>query len=168
MDTATGSGSALVTLPTDTQILITREFAAPRQLVWKAWTTPELVKRWWNAKRGAVTICEIDLRVGGTWRYVMEVEGGFEVGFHGEYREIVPNERIVSTETFEGLPEGVTEEQGTTVNTATFTEKDGRTTLTLLVQAPSKESRDAIIESGMEAGMQDALDLLEEVAVSLR
>ena len=99
----------------------------------------------------------------------MTSEDGFEVGFHGEYREIVPNERIVSTETYEGLPEGVSEEDGTTVNTATFTETaDGRTTLTILVQAPSKETRDAIIESGMEAGMQDALDLLEEVAISLR
>ena len=121
----TSSGTARVTLPTDEQILITREFDAPKHLVYEAWTTPELVKRWWNAKRGEVTVCEIDLRVGGTWRYVMVADGGFEVGFHGEYREIVPDERIVSTETYEGLPEGVTEEQGTTVNTATFTE-DGR------------------------------------------
>jgi uncharacterized protein YndB with AHSA1/START domain len=162
------SGTAVVTLPTDEQILITREFDAPRHLVYKAWTTPELVKRWWHAKRGEATIAEIDLRVGGKWRYVMIADGGFEVGFHGEYREIVPNERIVSTETYEGLPEGVSEEDGTTLNTATFTEVDGRTTVTLLIQAPSKESRDAIIDSGMEAGLQDALDLLEEVAGSLR
>jgi uncharacterized protein YndB with AHSA1/START domain len=162
------SGTARVTLPTDEQILITREFDAPRHLVWEAWTTPELVKRWWNAKRGEVTVAEIDLRVGGKWRYAMVTEDGFEVGFHGEYREIVPNERMVSTELYEGVPEGVSEEDATTVNTATFTEKDGRTTLTILVQAPSKETRDAIVESGMEAGMQDALDLLEEVAVSLR
>jgi uncharacterized protein YndB with AHSA1/START domain len=165
----TSSGTATVTLPTDEQILITREFDAPKHLVYMAYTTPELVKRWWNAKRGEVTICEIDLRVGGRWRYVMIAdEGGFEVGFHGEYREIVPNERLVSTETYEGLPEGVTEEEGSTLNTATFTEENGRTTLALLVQAPSKLTRDAIIDSGMEAGLQDALDLLEEVAVSLR
>jgi uncharacterized protein YndB with AHSA1/START domain len=166
--TVTNSGTATVTLPTDEQILITREFDAPRHLVYKAYTTPELVKRWWNAKRGEVTVCEIDLRVGGKWRYVMIADGGFEVGFHGEYREIVPNERLVSTETYEGLPEGVSEEDGTTVNTATFEETDGRTTLTILVQAPNKISRDAIIESGMEAGLQDALDLLEGVASSLR
>jgi uncharacterized protein YndB with AHSA1/START domain len=164
---ATSSGTATVTLPTDEQILITREFAAPKHLVYKAWTTPELVKRWWSAKRGEVTIAEIDLRVGGKWRYVMVTDGGMEVGFHGEYREIVPNERIVSTEVFEGAPQADGPEQGT-LNTATFTEADGRTTLTILVQAPSKEIRDAIIDSGMEAGMQDALDLLEEVAVSLR
>jgi uncharacterized protein YndB with AHSA1/START domain len=164
----TSSGTATVTLPTDEQILITREFDAPKHLVYKAWTTPELVKRWWSAKRGEVTIAEIDLRVGGAWRYVMvTAEGGFEVAFHGEYREIVPNERIVSTEVYEGAPQAEGPEQGT-LNTLTFTEADGRTTLTILVQAPSKEIRDAIIDSGMEAGMQDAMDLLEQVAVSLR
>ena len=105
----TSNGTAMVTLPTDEQILITREFDAPRHLVFRAWTTPELVRRWWHAKRGEVTVAEIDLRVGGAWRYVMIADGGFEVGFHGEYREIVPNERIVSTETYEGLPEGVSE-----------------------------------------------------------
>src|SRR5437016_5167484 len=164
----TSSGTATLTLPTDQQILITREFDAPKHLVYRAWTTPELVRRWWHANRGEVTVVEIDLRVGGKWRYVMVADGGFEVGFHGEYREIVPNERIVSTEVYEGLPEGVSEEEGATVNTATFTEADGRTTLTILVQATSKVSRDAIIESGMEAGLQDALDLLEQAAISLR
>ena len=156
------SGTAKVTLPTDEQILITREFAAPKHLVYRAWTTPELVERWWHANRGEVKSVEIDLRVGGTWRYVMVADGGLEVGFHGEYREIVPNERIVSTEIFEGYPD---EEA---VNTATFIEVDGRTTLEILVQHSSKEARDMHIESGMEAGLQDALDLLEQVAVSLR
>jgi uncharacterized protein YndB with AHSA1/START domain len=164
----TDSNKATVTLPTDEQILITREFDAPRHLVFEAFTTPELVRRWWHAKRGEMTVAEIDLRPGGAWRYVMVTGDGTEVGFHGEYREVVPNERVVSTETYEGLPEGVTEEQGTTVNTATFAESNGRTTLTLLVQAPSKETRDAIIASGMEDGLQDALVLLEQVAQSLR
>ena len=164
----TSSGTATLTLPTDEQILITREFDAPKHLVYKAWTTPELVKRWWHANRGEVTVVEIDLRVGGKWRSVMVADDGFEVGFHGEYREIVPNERIVSTEIYEGLPEGVSEEEGSTVNTATFTEANGGTMLTLLVQATSKISRDAIIDSGMEAGLQDALGLLEQTAISLR
>lgn len=159
--------SATVELLTDEQILITREFAAPKHLVYKAWTTPELVKRWWSAKRGEVTFAEIDLRVGGRWRYVTVADAGFEVGFHGEYLEVVPDERIVSTEVYEGLPDGVSEAEGGTVNTATFTEANGRTTLTILVQATSKASRDAIIDSGMEAGLQDALSLLEEVALSL-
>jgi uncharacterized protein YndB with AHSA1/START domain len=163
----TSSGAATVTLPTDEQILIRREFDAPKDLVFKAFTTPELVRRWWHAKRGEVTVAEIDLRPGGKWRYVAVADGGVEVGFHGEYREIVPNERLVSTEVYEGIPQGDGPEQGT-LNTATFTEADGRTTLELLVEAPSKEIRDAIIESGMEAGLQDAFDLLEEVATSLR
>ena len=165
--TVASSSNAMVTLPTDEQILITREFAAPKDLVYKAFTTPELVKRWWHANRGEMTVAEIDLRVGGKWRYVMVADEGFEVGFHGEYLEVDPNERIVSTEVYEGLPEGVSDEDGGTVNTATFAETDGRTTLTLLIQATSKVSRDAIIDSGMEAGLQDALDLLEGVASSL-
>jgi uncharacterized protein YndB with AHSA1/START domain len=158
----TSSGTATVSLPTDEQILITRDFDAPRHLVWKAWTTPELVKRWWHADRGEVTIAEIDLRVGGKWRYVSVTKDGFEVAFHGEYREIVPNERLVSTEVYEGFPDAEA------VDTLTLTEANGRTTLTILVQHASKEHRDAHIESGMEAGMQDAMDLLERVAVSLR
>ena len=158
----TTSRTAKVTLPTDEQILITREFDAPKHLVYKAYTTPELVRRWWTAKRGEMTVAEIDLRVGGTWRYVMIAHGEMEVGFHGEYQEIVPNERIVSTEVYEGMPDAAA------LDTLTLTEADGRTTLTILVQHEKKEHRDAHIESGMEDGLQDALDLLEEVAVSLR
>jgi uncharacterized protein YndB with AHSA1/START domain len=156
------SETATVTLPTDDQIVITREFDAPRHLVYEAWTTPELVKRWWSGERGEVTLAEIDLRVGGVWRYVMVAQGGFEVAFHGEYREIVPNERLVTTEVYEGMPEAEA------VNIMTFTEVDGRTTLTILVQHTSREDRDAHINSGMEAGMQEAMDRLEQVAVSLR
>jgi uncharacterized protein YndB with AHSA1/START domain len=160
--TVTTSRSAKVTLPADDQILITREFDAPRRLVYKAWTTPELVRRWWSGRRGEMTSCEIDLRVGGTWRYVMIATGGHEVAFHGELRELVPDERIVTTEVYEAMPgDGV-------LNTVTFTEADGRTTLELLSDCGSKEVRDAIIGSGMEVGMQEGMDLLEEVAVSLR
>ncbi|MEO8092895.1 MAG: SRPBCC family protein [bacterium] len=155
------SGTAVLTLPTDTQILIRREFDAPRHLVYEAWTTPELVKRWWSGQRGEVTSVEIDLRVGGGWRYVMVANGGFEVAFHGEYRQIVPNERIVATEVYEAMPEGEA------VDTVTFTEIDGRTTVTSLVQHTRPQDRDAHINSGMEAGMQEAMDLLEQVAISL-
>ena len=162
MAETTNSQSAQVTLPTDEQILITREFDAPKELVYEAWTTPEHVRRWWTAKRGEVTVCEIDLREGGEWRYVMVTPDGMEVGFHGEYREIVPNERIVSTEVYEGFPDAEA------VNTLTLTERDGRTTLEVLVQHKTKEHRDGHIDSGMEAGMQDAFDLLEDVARSLR
>ena len=164
----TSSRRAFVTLPTDTQILITREFDAPRHLVYKAWTTPELVRRWWSGERGEVTVAEIDLRVGGTWRYVMVAEGGFEVGFHGVYRELVPNERIVSTEVYEGLPEGLDPEAEASLNTLTLSEVDGCTTLTVLVEHRTKEGRDGHVDSGMEAGMQEAMDRLEQVAISLR
>ena len=128
----TSSGTAKVTLPADDQILITREFDAPRELVFKAWTTPELVARWWSGERGKVTSIDIDLRVGGTWRYVMEANEGFEVAFHGEYREIVPNERLVNTEVFEGMPDGEA------VDTLTLTAADGGTLLTVLVQHSCK------------------------------
>jgi uncharacterized protein YndB with AHSA1/START domain len=163
----TSSGTAKVTLPTDEQILITREFDAPKRLVYKAWTTPELVSRWWSGQRGTMTTVDIDLRVGGKWRYVLVANGGFEVAFHGEYREIVPHERIVTTEVYE-MPGGPADDEGAPLNIVTFTEVDGRTTLTLLVQCASKEVRDMIINSGMEAGMQEGMDLLEQIAISLR
>ena len=167
----TSSGTAVVTLPGDTEILITREFDAPKHLVYRAYTEPELIKRWWSGERGEVTSVEVDLRVGGTWRYVMVANGGFEVAFHGEYREIVPNERLVMTEIYEmpaddpmaGTPEA---EEGA-LNTITFTQVDGRTTLTTAVECHTPEVRDAIINSGMEGGMQEAMDRLERVAVSL-
>ena len=157
----TSRGTAKVTLPTNTQILITREFDAPKHLVYKAWTTPELIKRWWSANRGEVTVADVDLRVGGTWRWVMLTNRGFEVAFHGEYQEIIPNERIVCTEVFEGMPEAGA------VNTLTLAEKNGRTSLAVLVQHETQEHRDAHINSGMEAGMQDAMDLLEQAVTAL-
>jgi uncharacterized protein YndB with AHSA1/START domain len=168
MATMATSGSAKVTLPTDEQILITREFDAPKHLVYQAWTTPELVKRWWSGRRGRMTSAEIDLRVGGSWRYVMTANEGFEVAFHGEFREIVPDERIVNTEIYEMPDAEPLPPEDEPVNTITFTETDGRTTLSLLTQCPNKELRDMIIDSGMEGGMQEAMDLLEEVASSLR
>jgi uncharacterized protein YndB with AHSA1/START domain len=163
--TVAGSRKATVTLPSEREILITREFDAPRHLVYKAWTTPELVKRWWSGHRGEVKSVEIDLRVGGRWRYVMVANGGFEVAFHGEYREIVPDQRIVTTEVYE-LPEAP-EGEGA-LNIVTFTEADGRTTLTLLVQTASRQDRDAIIDSGMEVGLQEQMELLEQLVISLR
>ena len=140
----TSSRSATVTLPTDEQILITRTFDAPKHLVYRAYTTPELVRRWWHAKRGTVTVAEIDPRVGGAWRFVMVTGDGLEVAFHGEYREIVPDERLVTTELYEGAPD-VTEDDAT-VNTTTFAQADGRTTLTTLVECRTQEIRDLIVE----------------------
>jgi uncharacterized protein YndB with AHSA1/START domain len=156
------SATASVTLPTDDQILITREFDAPRELVYRAWTEPDLVRRWWHANRGDMTVCEIDLRVGGRWRYMLVTPDGMEVEFYGEYREITPNERIVQTEVFAPFPDaGATE-------TLTFEDVDGGTRVTMLVQHQLPEHRDLHINSGMEDGLQDALDLLEGVARSLQ
>jgi uncharacterized protein YndB with AHSA1/START domain len=160
----TNRRAAAVTLPTDNQILIIREFNAPRHLIFKAWTTPELIKRWWHAKRGKASVTDVDLRVGGTWRWVMITHGGVEVAFHGEYREIVPDERIVYTEVYEGIPGG---DENPAVVTVTLTEVNGRTTLTQMVEVANRETRDTIINTGMEDGLQDALDLMEEVAISL-
>ena len=162
----TSKGSAVVTLPSDTQILITREFDAPRHLIYRAWTTPELVKRWWNANRGSVTQADIDLRVGGKWRWVMITDRGAEVAFRGTYKEIVPNERLVYTEMYEAVQQS--EDDEGTLNTMTLVEKDGRTLVTTLTECYSREVRDMIIGSGMEGGMQDAYDLLEQVAISLQ
>ncbi|MDT7797272.1 MAG: hypothetical protein QOI78_705 [Actinomycetota bacterium] len=161
------ASSAKITLPTDEQILITREFNAPKHLVYRAWTTPELVKRWWAGHRGTTTAVELDLRPGGRWRYVIKANAGFEVAFHGEYREIVPDEKLVFTEMFEGadpLPEA-----DVPVDTVTFTALEGdRTVVHLLTQTTSKALRDTILESGMEAGMQEQMNLIEELANSLR
>ena len=159
----TSSGTTAITTPTDEQILITRELAAPPALVYRAWTTPELVKRWWSGGHGPVTVAEIDLRVGGTWRYVISGDG-YEVAFHGEYREIVPDEKVVFTEIFE-LPDGTLSEA--TLNTATFTEAEGRTTLELLTVTSGRDVRDMILASGMEGGVQEGLDILEALAVDL-
>jgi uncharacterized protein YndB with AHSA1/START domain len=167
------TGTAIATLPTDQQVLVSREIDAPKDLVYRAWTSPELVKRWWSGRQGEVTLAEIDLRVGGKWRQITVMDGGFEIGLHGEYREVVPNERIVSTEIYEGTPagdaqSGAATEQHVMLHTVTFTDVDGRTMLRLLIECPSKNERDAIVNSWVNVGMQEQWDLLEQVAVSLR
>lgn len=159
------SGKATVTLPTDEQILITREFDAPKHLVFKAWTTPSLVRRWWSGIRGEMTTVDIDFRVGGKWRYVMLAHQKFDVAFHGEFTEIVPNERIVTTEVYEGAPAPPKGQE--VMNIITFSESNQRTFLSLLVQCPSKEVRDIIGSSGMEEGMQEQMDVLESLVYSL-
>jgi len=150
-------GSAAVALPSDNEILITRVFDAPAELVFEAWTKPEIVRRWWAGDRGQVTDAQVDLRVGGRWRWVMTANGGFEVAFSGEYREIDRPNRLVRTEVFELIPDAPA------VSTTTFEETDGVTTLKILIRYPSQEHRDAAIASGMEGGLQTAFDHLEEL-----
>ncbi|WP_233555307.1 SRPBCC family protein [Deinococcus sp. RM] len=149
-----------MTLPSPLEILITRDFRAPRHLLYRAYTTPELVRRWWSSDLGQMTTVEIDLREGGHWRYVMQDHQVGEVGFHGEFRQIVPNECLVMTEVYEAMPEGEA------VNTVTFQDHEGGTRLKILVKHTCQEHRDGHLHSGMEEGMQKSLDFLEHVAQS--
>ncbi len=146
-----------VTLPGPAEILVTRQLDAPRALVFRAWTTPELVRRWWTAGHGEIVSVEIDLRAGGAWRYAMREPDGSLAAFHGEYREIVPGERIVNTEVFERLP-GIQ-----ALVTVTFTEVAGRTQLAVLTRYDSAADRDEHARY-MTDGLTDAMDLLEQVA----
>ena len=149
-------GSAVITLPSDTEILITRAFDAPADLIFKAFTTPELVQRWWGFETSEWLVCDIDLRVGGQWRYVIR-ERDMEVGFHGEYHEIDGPHRLVSTEVYEGFPDAGS------LNIMTLDEVDGVTTMTTLVQHESQEHRDMQLASGMESGMQVSYDRMEDL-----
>lgn len=151
-------GSATITLPSDTDILITRVFDAPARLVFQALTTPELVKRWWGFETSQWRVCEIDFRVGGKWRYVT-FDNGMEVGFNGEYKEIEAPHRMVHTEAYEGAPDA----WGPGILTTTLEERDGVTTMKVLCRYPSKEVRDTVIGSGMESGMQVSYDRLEDL-----
>jgi uncharacterized protein YndB with AHSA1/START domain len=166
MMTTTGAGSrhgsAEITLTSDTAYQIVRRFDAPAALVFEAITTPELVKRWWGFPTSEWLVCEIDLRVGGRWRYVTRDEG-MEVGFHGEILEIEAPHRYVSTEAFEGIPDP---DGNASTNTITLTEADGVTTMTVHVEHHSQEIRDAVLASGMEGGMQVSYDRLEDLVVA--
>jgi uncharacterized protein YndB with AHSA1/START domain len=162
------SGTMDVTFPSDEEILITRTLNAPRHLAYRAWTTPELVKKWWPGRRGEMTVTDMDFRVGGAWRYVMVAHGEFEVAFHGIYREIVPNERIVNTEVMETPDASPDSEEGAVITTVTFEEDDGgATTVRIRTNAGSKEVRDMIAQSGMEGGVREQFEIIEELAASL-
>jgi len=153
-----------VTTPGDREIVITRLFDAPRQLVFEAMTKPEHVRRWWGNldDKHSVPVCEIDLRVGGKWRIVGRTPKGDMPAFYGEYREIVPPDRLVYTEFFEPFPG-----DGSVV-TQILTEEDGKTRITVTAVYPSREGRDMVIATGMERGAALSYDHLEEVALGLK
>lgn len=155
------TGSAEVTLPSDREILIERKFDATAELVFEVWTTPEHVRNWWGWETDPMSVCEIDLRVGGKWRFVAVNEDYGEVDFYGEYLEIDRPRRLVSTEVFAPYPDSPA------VNTLTLQENDGVTTMTILVEYPTKEARDATIASGMESGLQHSLDRADRVLSAL-
>ncbi|MBD2340982.1 SRPBCC domain-containing protein [Calothrix sp. FACHB-156] len=152
-----------VTLPSDTEILITRIFNAPRRLVFEAWTQPEHVKRWFGGCSSmTMTVCEIDLRVGGSWRYVLhDPKNSIEHAFSGKYREIVPPERLVTTEIYEPVP------NSDHLNILTLNEVGGKTTLHIHIQHQSREQRDGHLQSGMEEGLNETLNRLEALLQSI-
>jgi uncharacterized protein YndB with AHSA1/START domain len=154
------TGTLKVTTPSEREIEMTRVFDAPRHLVFDAMTKPELLKRWFGPHGWNLVVCEVDLRVGGAWRFVLEGPGGEKMGMSGAYREIVPGERTVHTEAFDDYP-------GDSVVTVVLTEHHGKTTLTGTVLYESQEVRDAVAASGMEHGAAETYDRLADLLPSL-
>jgi uncharacterized protein YndB with AHSA1/START domain len=156
MTTTDRVGATTFTTPSDREIAMTRVFDAPRRLVWDAWTKPEHVPNWMLGPEGwTMPGCEIDLRPGGAWRFVWRHADGSEMEMHGEYREVAPPERLVSTESWGGdWPE--------TINTLVLTESGGMTTMAQTVLYPSKEARDAAVRTGMKKGVAVSFDRLAE------
>ncbi len=150
------SSALTLTLPSDREIVMTRVFDAPRELLFEAHSKCEHLEKWWGPRGFTLPVCEMDFRPGGSYRFVSRGPDGAEYGFRGEYREIVPPERIVWTFEFEGTPGHVS------VETVTFVEQDGRTTLTATAVFDSVEDRDAELQSGMEAGARETWDRLAE------
>lgn len=148
---------AVVTTPTDLEIVSERVFDAPRERVFAAWTDAELIPKWWGLRSTETVVDELDLRVGGAWRFVERMEDGTEVGFRGSYREVVPPERLVYSFEWEGMPGHVS------VDILTFEDLDGRTKLTARTLFHTVEDRDGMIESGMEKGMNETFDQLDEL-----
>jgi uncharacterized protein YndB with AHSA1/START domain len=156
-------GDLKITTRGDREIVMTRSFKAPRQLVFEAFSKPELVRRWLLGPDGwTMPVCEIDFRVGGKYRHVWRNDKGTEMGMGGEFLEIVPPEKIVSTEKFDQAwyPGGA-------VGTLLMTEKDGVTTITQTIQYDSREARDAVMQSPMESGVAAGYNRLEKILESM-
>jgi len=154
------TGTLRVTTPTDREIVLTRVFDAPRRLVFDAFTKPELLTRWFGPRGWSLVVCEVDLKVGGGFRFLLRGPDGRELGMRGVYREIVPPERSVHMESFDDYP-------GESQVTASFVEQGGKTTLTATVLYSSQEVRDAVIKSGMEHGAAECYDKLAELLATL-
>jgi uncharacterized protein YndB with AHSA1/START domain len=158
---ARSSSAMSVTLPSDREIVLTRVFDAPRRLVFEALTSCEHLKHWWGPRRYALASCKMDFRPGGAYRIVQSGADGAEFGFRGEYREIVPPERIVQTFEFEGMPGHIS------VETLTLVEQDGKTTYTSTSVFESVADRDGMLQSGMEEGASETMDRLAEYLETL-
>ena len=160
MSTTTKSKLSITT-PSELEIVLTREFDAPRELLWQTYTTPGHIKRWWGCNQSTLTTCEVDLRKGGTWRNVLSIGEGQEWGFHGVYREICQPERLVYTQIFEPMP------QHPALVTVTFTEHNGKTILQEVILYESVEARNGHLASGMEEGVTQSFDKLDGVLTTL-
>jgi uncharacterized protein YndB with AHSA1/START domain len=160
---ARNSDTFQVTTPSDREIRMTRLFDAPRHLVFEAMSKPEHITQWWGrlGEGYSVPVCEVDLRVGGKWRFTNRIPNGELVTFYGVYQEVAPPERVVFTEIFEPFPDG-----GSLV-TALLTEEKGKTRLTVTASYPSREVRDMVLKTGMEKGAAISYDRLEDVAAGL-
>jgi uncharacterized protein YndB with AHSA1/START domain len=155
MTAANKIGETTFTTPSDREIVMTRVFDAPRALVFDAYTNPEHLPHWFGPRGCTLPVCEIDLRPGGAWRFVLRGPDGAEMGMRGVYQQIAPPERLVSTESFDDYP-------GETLNTLILSEEESKTTYTVTVLYPSKEVRDAVLESGMQEGAAESFDRLAE------
>ncbi len=153
------TGTLKITTPADREIVMTRVFDAPREMVFDAFSKPELLKRWFGPRGWSLVVCEIDFKVGGGFRFVLRGPDGRDMGMRGMYREITAPERSVHMESFDDYP-------GESQVTAVFTEHEGKTTLTATVLYPSKEVRDIVIKSGMEHGAAESYDKLAELLAS--
>jgi uncharacterized protein YndB with AHSA1/START domain len=145
----TTNNAVEITTPTDREVMITRTFGAPSRLVFDAMTKPELLRRWYGPSGWSLVVCDVDLRVGGRWRFVSRRPDGKEIGQKGVYHEIVPGRRLVNTESWEDW------DPGETLVTSLFTEKDEKTTLTSTILFPSREARDIVVEAGLKHGLED-------------
>lgn len=154
MSQTTNNGITL-TLPSDTEIVMSRVFDAPASLVWEAHSKCEHVKQWWA--RGNEMSCDMDFREGGTYRFIEHAPDGNDYAFRGEYQEIVTGQRIVQTFEFEGMPGAVA------LETLTFEERDGKTTVTSRADYRTKENRDGMLSSGMETGAAESWNALEQL-----
>jgi uncharacterized protein YndB with AHSA1/START domain len=152
------SGTLRVTTPTDREIVLRRVFDAPRRMVFDALTRPELLKRWFGARGWNLIVCEVDLRVGGTWRFVSRGPDGTDMGQGGVYREIMPPDRLVYTELFDDQSY-----PGESLITHAFVEQNGRTTLTSTLRYASREGRDIVLSHPMERGVTEGYDRLDEL-----
>jgi uncharacterized protein YndB with AHSA1/START domain len=162
--TKSASAALQVSTPSDREIVITRGFDAPRDLVFEAWTNPEHVRHWWGRRSSTMVHCEAEVRPGGSWRYVTREENGVEVPFTGVYQEVTPPERLVHTEVYDVHPFNTGEPA---VVTVTFSEEAGRTTVTVASLYPTREVRDIVLGSGMEIGAAESYDRLAERLATL-